>query len=192
MTQLDDLLGRLVGLLDDLAIPYHVGGSFASSFHGVPRTTADLDIVIELDGGRLEALAAALERDFYVSREAMREALHEGRSFNAILLDGSFKIDFFIRGARAFDLEEFRRARPEQIREDGSLTIRIKSPEDLILRKLEWFRAGGERSERQWEDVLNIFRATREQLDVAHLEHWAPKLGIADLLARARSEASLA
>ena len=88
MIQLDDLLGRIVAHLDQLHIPYRVGGSFASSFHGVPRTTADLDVVIELDPGRLDALAAALERDFYVDRQAMLEAVRERRSFNAILLDG--------------------------------------------------------------------------------------------------------
>ena len=192
MTQLDDLLGRIVAQLNQLRIPYHVGGSFASSFHGVPRTTADLDLVIEVDPERLDALAAALERDFYVNRQAMLEAVREQRSFNAILLDGSFKVDFFIRGRRAFDIEEFRRARPQQIREDGSLEVRLKSPEDLILRKLEWLEAGGGQSERQWRDVLGVMRVMEGRLDQAYLERWAAELGVASLLERARAEAKRA
>ena len=57
-----------------------------------------------------------------------------------------------------------------------------------ILAKLEWFRGGGEVSERQWTDVLGILRAGRG-LDKAYLQRGATELGVADLLARALGEA---
>ena len=67
-------------------------------------------------------------------------------------------------------------------------TVLIKSPEDTILRKLEWYCRGGEVSERQWQDVISILAAMRGQLDEAHLDQWAPQLKVADLLERARGE----
>ena len=82
-----EALGRVVMLLDAWGIGYGVGGSLASSYYGVSRTTADADIVVDLQAGHLDALATALEPEFYISRHAMREALRERRSFNAIHLD---------------------------------------------------------------------------------------------------------
>ena len=192
MTTPAQLLARIVRLLDQLGIPYHVGGSVASSWYGHPRSTADLDMVIEADASRLAALAEALSRDFYVPTEAMAEAMAQHSSFNAIALDGPFKIDFFIRGERAFDQEEFRRARAQQLESPERVTVRLKSPEDLILRKLEWFQLGGGVSDHQWQDVLGVLRAMRDRLDDVYLERWAGELGLAALLARARREADSA
>ena len=190
MTNPARLVSRIARLLDQLGISYHVGGSVASSWYGQPRSTADLDVVIEADAAQLAALADALRSEFYVSAEAMAEALAEQRSFNAIELDGPFKVDFFIRGSRPFDREEFQRARAQPLGSAESETIRLKSPEDLILRKLEWFRLGGEVSDHQWQDALGVLRAMRGHLDGSYLERWARDLGISDLLARARKEAT--
>jgi hypothetical protein len=64
----------------------------------------------------------------------------------------------------------------------------VATPEDVLLRKLQWFRAGGETSDRQWRDVLGVMRAQGENLDHAYLDLWAPELEVDDLLARARRE----
>ena len=183
-----ELILEVVTALDRLGIPYHLGGSFASSLYGQSRMTADVDLVIEADAARLEALAAALAGRFYVSPTAMAEALEQQRSFNAILLSGPFKVDFFIRGSRPFDLEEFRRAQPCDIGLERARPVRVKSPEDLVVRKLEWFRLGGEASERQWADVIGVLRAMRGMLDEEYLDRWSGELGLSDLLARAREE----
>jgi hypothetical protein len=186
MTRPENVLVAVVALLDKLSIAYHVGGSFASSFHGTPRTTADLDLVIELQPAQVDALRSGLQSMFYVERDAMADAMRERRSFNAILLDGSFKVDFFILGTRDFDRKEFERA---QLMPIGQMKIRLKTAEDLVLRKLEWYRAGGEASERQWRDVVDILRVSGPGLDWAYTDAWASSLGIADLLDRARAEA---
>lgn len=189
MTTPADLVARIAALLDRLGIPYHVGGSVASSWYGEPRTTADLDVVIEADAPRLEALASALAPDFYVASEALGQAVRSGGSFNAIALDAPFKIDFFLLGSRAFDREEFRRAAPRSLGTGGEGQVRLKSPEDLVLRKLEWYRLGGGVSDRQWRDVLGILSAMSGRLDDAYLDRWATDLGLTDLLARVRRDA---
>ena len=189
MTLPTEFLVHLAGILDRLGIPYHVGGSVASSAHGMYRASADVDVVIDPTSGQLEALAVALESEFYVSRPAMAEALAHRSTFNAIHEATSFKIDFFIKGTGPFDTEELRRSVRQTIGDDRGHSILIKSPEDTILRKLEWYRRGGEVSDRQWQDVVSILAAARS-LDAAHLDRWALELRITDLLERARQEAS--
>jgi hypothetical protein len=185
-----EFLVYIARLLERLGIPYHVGGSVASSAHGMYRASADIDFVIDPTGDQLEALAQALEPEFYVSRSAIAEALSHRDTFNAIHDQTSFKIDFFIKGTSLFDEEELRRSIRQVIGGGGGHAVLLKSPEDTILRKLEWFRRGGEVSERQWQDVLSVLVACRAQLDDSYLEHWSRELGIADLLDRARREVS--
>lgn len=183
-----ELIVGVADVLERLGIPYHVGGSVASSAHGMYRASADVDIVIDPMPDQLEALARALEPEFYVSRSAVTEALAGRTMFNAIHEATSFKVDFFIRGAGAFDAEELRRSIRQPIGPTGERSILIKSAEDTILRKLEWYRRGGEVSDRQWTDVISILATMRGQLDDAHLDRWAMELHVDDLLARARQE----
>lgn len=188
MTLPTEFLVYVAELLERLGIPYHVGGSVASSAHGMYRASADIDFVIDPTSDQLEALASALEPKFYVSRSAMAEALSSRSTFNAIHDETSFKIDFFIKGERPFDAEELRRSIRQNVGDQLGHAVLIKSPEDTILRKLEWFRRGGEVSERQWQDVLSILAAARGQLDEAYLDRWSRELALADLLERARRE----
>jgi hypothetical protein len=59
-----------------------------------------------------------------------------------------------------------------------------------VLRKLEWYRRGGEVSERQWGDVIGVVRAQGERLDRDYMRAWAERLAVADLLDRALREGS--
>ncbi len=68
-------------------------------------------------------------------------------------------------------------------------TAYIASAEDTVLTKLEWYRMGGEVSDRQWRDVLGVLKVQGKRLDLAYLRRWATELGIADLLERALAEA---
>jgi hypothetical protein len=186
MTLPTDFLLHVAELLERLGIPYHVGGSVASSAHGMYRASADVDFVIDPTAEQLAGLARELGSGFYVSQTAMVEALRNRSTFNAIHERTSFKIDFFIKGTAPFDAEELRRSIRQVIGAGQERTILIKSPEDTILRKLEWYRRGGEVSERQWQDVLSILVAMRGRLDEEHLDRWARELGVSDLLDRAR------
>jgi hypothetical protein len=183
---------RLVcGVLDSLGVPYLVGGSFASSIQGVARLTQDADFVVDLRADQLAALAERLSGDFYVNRDAMAEAERGKRSFNAIHVESGFKIDFFVLGREPFDLEEFGRREALALEADESHRIFFKTPEDTILRKLQWYRAGGEVSDQQWRDVLGVLAVSADQLDAGYLSRWAAVLNVADLLERARGEARL-
>ena len=118
------------------------------------------------------------------SREALRIQFAALRRLTAT----SFKIDFFIKGTAPFDAEAQRRSVRQAIGADGTQTVLIKSPEDTILRKLAWFRRGGDISERQWHDVLSVLAAIRGRLDEAYLDRWAAELNVVDLLERARRD----
>jgi len=68
-------------------------------------------------------------------------------------------------------------------------SVYIVSPEDIILAKLEWYRLGGEVSDRQWRDVLGVLKTRAGELDLDYLRKWAGELKVNDLLERALDEA---
>lgn len=106
-------------------------------------------------------------------------------------LDSGIKVDLFVRGDGAFDVEEFRRALPTSLDAAASLQLPVKAPEDPILRKLWWYREGGEVSDQQWRDVLALLALNADVLDHEHIARWAREIGVSDLLERARERAGL-
>jgi hypothetical protein len=131
----------------------------------------------------------ALHAEYYVSTQAARAALRSGDSFNAIHLRTAVKVDVFPVGRDSFDLERLRRRQRIQLSTDPPVHVFVDTPEHSILRKLEWFRRGGEVSERQWQDVQGILRVQGERLDESQLRMWAAHLGVPDLLKRALDQA---
>jgi hypothetical protein len=190
MNELREAFDPVADALEALHIEYRVGGSVASSRFGVARTTLDVDIVADIRIEHVEAFVARLAATYYADAESVREAIARQRSFNVIHLRTMIKVDVFVLKSRAFDRHAFTRSRPEPIGEDHSRLFPFSSPEDNVLLKLEWFRAGGGESRRQWQDVLGILRMQRGRLDLEHLRHWAPSLAVDDLLERALDEAA--
>jgi hypothetical protein len=175
-------------LLETLRVPYVVAGSLASSLHGEPRSTNDVDLVADLDPTTARLFVDSLGEAFYADTSAAIEAAQSGTSFNIVHIETAIKVDVFVAGADAFD--RVRLQRRQRIAIDapaGDDTLYVDTAEDVVLRKLEWYRRGGETSERQWRDVLAVLRV-QQHLDDAHLQTWAKRLGIADLLVRARRE----
>jgi len=181
---------RVIDTLEGLSVPFHLGGSFASTIHGIPRQTADVDIVVDLAAPAGKDLVNALSGDFYVDQHAVDDAITRGSCFNAIHLASGFKVDFFVMGRRQYDRVELQRSVMQQIVADPPRWAPVKSAEDVILRKLQWFEEGGRVSERQWKDVLGVLKTQGDRLEVAYLEEWARRLGLLDLLIKARSEAT--
>ena len=179
---------RVAAAIESAQGSYFVGGSVASSLQGDPRSTNDIDFVVSLPVGRVDALADALGPDFELDRDMLRDALLRARSANGFYLPVLTKIDFFGLGREPFDEIEFARRRPVAVGRAGQ-TLVIKSPEDSVLRKLLWFREGGEVSDKQWRDIVSILRVSRDQIDPAYLSDWATRLRCDDLLARAEKEA---
>ena len=178
-------LGPVLEALRGLGVRHYVGGSIASSAHGVPRASIDADVVAELGLRHAAPFATALRESYYVSDERVRDAVSRRGSFNVIHFETMIKVDVFVSRDRPFDRRAFDRSRPSI--PEGDSEIPVSSPEDTVLAKLEWFRRGGEVSERQWTDVVGILRAGRA-LDEAYLQRGAAELGVADLLARAFEE----
>ena len=179
----------VIEALDELGIAYYIGGSLASSLHGIPRSTMDVDLVAMLEPSQVLEFVGKLQDQYYVDEQTVREAIQRRSSFNLIHFDTSLKIDVFVLKPRDYDQEAFRR-RAHGEGPDGVLTW--ATPEDTVLAKLEWYRLGGETSERQWLDVLGVMKVQAEALDLAYLRQWAPELGVADLLERALVDAGLA
>jgi hypothetical protein len=185
-----EAFSRLLGILDKLEIPYSVGGSVASSFHGVPRMTMHVDLVTDLRRDQADELVALLHPDFYVDASAISDAIIRGLSFNVIHVASAYKFDLFPLRKDEYGRAEFERRHFAGIRIFGPEPIEcaVATAEDTILRKLEWYRAGGETSERQWNDVRGIRKVSGAKLDLAYMRHWARYVEVDDLLERLLSE----
>jgi hypothetical protein len=183
-------LHPVVSAFGSLRIRYYVGGSLASAMLGVARATLDADVVADVRLEHVEPLAQALESQYYLDRDAIREAIRRRGSFNFIFLPRTYKVDVFILKSDDFDQESLARAKPAPIFPgDPSSVVPFLSPEDSVLHKLRWYRMGQEVSDRQWLDVVTLMKVQGGRLDSAYLDRWAPVLAIADLLARARRAA---
>lgn len=182
-------LQRVLTAFRKLGIPYALGGSLASSLWGVPRGTNDADVMVLPFPGREEELAKCFPAEFYLSVPAVKEAIQKRRSFNIINTATGFKTDIFVSSERDFDKSAFRRRVNRDVPAAGHGTVDVLSAEDVVLLKLEWYRAGGETSERQWGDVGGVLKSNGSTLDRSYLIHWAKELGVADLLATALDDA---
>jgi hypothetical protein len=167
---------------------YFVGGSLASSLQGEPRATNDIDIVVALPIGGVPALVRTLGADFEVDTDMLRDALLHGRSCNIFHLPSVTKVDLFAVGPSPYDETEFARRQRVPVGSGGRSLV-VKTAEDTVLRKLLWHREGGLVSERQWRDVVGVLRFSGGRMDQQYVASWAVRLGIGDLLERARGEA---
>ena len=181
----------VVEALEQLEVPYHIGGSVASSFNGIPRMTIDIDIVANLKLEHVRPLVRLLEADYYIDEDAVRDAVKRRSSFNIIHFESILKVDVFIPKSRLFDQEELRRVRLKTL-EGSERTFYVASPEGTILNKLEWYRMGGEVSDRQWNDILGVLKVQGTHLDMDYLQRWARALMVGDLFERALVDAGLA
>jgi hypothetical protein len=182
------VMQKVIEVLDRLGVPYLVGGSFASSIYGTYRATADVDLVADLRFEHITTLVKALSDQFYIDEDSVRDAIRLRRSFSAIHLATSFKVDVFIPQQRPYSPAQFQRRVRQTIWTDPEYAVYLASAEDNLLAKLEWYRLGGEVSDRQWRDILGVIKTQGERLDFAYLHQWAAALNVADLLEKALLE----
>ncbi len=173
--------------LEVIGAEYYIGGSVASSLQASARSTNDVDFVVAMAPHHAQALADELGPEFDVDVNSLREAIRSRWSWNIFHSATGVKIDLMMRQATEYDLTAFARRRRFKI--DVDCEPFLKSVEDSILKKLQWYRDGGEQSSTQWRDVVELLRVNRREVDRDYLDWWAGKLGIAALLSRAGDEA---
>jgi hypothetical protein len=175
---------QVIDALERVDAAYVIGGSLASTIHGVVRTTLDTDIVADLSLRQAQPFADLLT-GFYLDIDTIRHAIRTRSSFNVIHLATMFKVDIFISKNRPFDRQQLGRRQAWIADPDSGRTIYVATPEDTVLSKLAWYRLGGEISDRQWRDILGVLAVQGDRLDLAYMRQWAVALDVSDLLERA-------
>jgi hypothetical protein len=177
MSDTADVITKVTTLLDAARIPYMVAGSFASSIHGKPRTTQDLDVVIDADRQSVEALVRELPPDdWYADLDAARDAVQRRTMFNLIDMTSGWKVDLIVRKNRPFSIAEFER---RTLTEALGVSFHVATAEDTVIAKLEWSKDSGG-SERQRRDIQGILELKGSAIDRAYVERWVADLGLAD------------
>ena len=165
---------RFAALLETAGVPYMLTGSFASGYHGSPRASQDIDIVIAPTLGSLNAFLSLLPEDrYYVNRDTALDAYGRESLFNVVDFASGWKVDLICRKARPFSVTEFDRRSP---RDFGGRQVFLASAEDVLLAKLEWAKLA--ESERQMEDAAGILRVQGEALDRDYVGRWVVALGL--------------
>src|SRR5579859_5929782 len=179
--QLQRAFQTILDALNHLKIPFMIGGSLASSVHGVFRSTNDIDIVADLQERHVAPFVARLGGAFYADPEAMTHVIH---------FESGYKFDIFPVGGNPYYRAQLERCLLQEVALSAteSILCSVATAEDIILAKLAWYRAGGEQSERQWNDVRGIRSVQGDRLDQPYMREWADRLGVDDLLKKLLSE----
>lgn len=180
-----DTLRDVVAALDAVGIPHMLAGSFASSLHGVARTTADIDLVIDPPAAAVERLLRGLDRARFYVDEGVARTSRPGDQFNVVDTSTGWKVDLVHVRDRPFSKTEFARRSAANVL---GVEVYVATAEDTVLAKLEWSSGSG--SDRQVQDVSDLLRVRRDDLDDAYLDRWAEELGLAGHLASARRAAT--
>lgn len=168
-----DCLRRLNGA----GLSYLLTGSMASNYWGIPRTTHDLDFVIQLPPSAVPKMMTAFTGDFLLDEAAVRAAYQPPHQFNAIDQRSTLKVDFWLLCPVPFEHEMF--ARRKQVKLFGEVAW-IGTAEDVLLHKLYWNRITP--SDRQLGDAAGIVAVQQGLLDGGYMQSWAKELGVTENL----------
>jgi len=181
-----ELLKKVVAVLSASGIEYMLTGSVASSLQGEPRSTHDIDLVVLMLPDVAQKLVQAFPApDYFLSAEAIADAIRHRSMFNLLSLSDGEKVDFWILTDEPFDRSRFARRRTQHVLE---LTLQVSTPEDTILAKLRWAKLSGG-SEKQFTDALRVFEVQGSLLDLDYLDDWASRLNVDELWQRLLAEA---
>lgn len=171
-----DLIDFIVPILEELEIPYAIGGSVAAMAYGDPRTTNDLDVVVELAPEDVPLLLARFPRpQCYHDEQAAREAVRSGGQFNIIFAELALKIDVYVAADPIARLQ-IERAVP--LATPGGLVARFSAPEELIVKKLGFYDFSG--SERHLRDIAAMLRHSAHLIDRERITRLAAETGLGE------------
>ena len=189
-----DILSALTPVtkaFDQLSIQYYIGGSVASSIHGMARATMDVDIVADIREFHIAKLKKILEEEYYIDEDMIKGAIDSSSSFNLIHFETAFKIDIFIYKDEPHQRNAIERKVKDRFDEELDFEYYFSAPEDIIIAKLQWFVQGNKVSERQWLDIIGVIKVQADNLDKKYLKSWAKKLGLYELLKKAFLECDI-
>ncbi len=181
-----ELLRYVIGTLEKLGLRYFVTGSVATIFFGEPRFTNDIDVVVDLPAGRIPDFCAAFQSpDFYLAEERVRQAVGRRGQFNIIHPASGLKIDVMVPAETPFNRSRFSRAK--RLSPSPDYDAVFTSPEDVILKKMEYYREGN--SDKHLRDIAGILKISGERLDLSYIDEWAERLGLSDIWIDVRAAA---
>lgn len=170
-----ELLSKVLHFLEENCIEYMITGSVVSSLQGEPRATHDIDIVVNITKAAIPLLVQTFRSPlFYLSEEAIKDAVERKSMFNLLDTSGGDKVDFWLLTDEPFDQERFGRKYKEDL---PGMTMFVSSPEDTILMKLRWAKMSGG-SVKQFTDALRVYELQYGILDLAYMNEWAAQLFI--------------
>lgn len=173
-----ELLERVVAIFERLGIPYFVTGSVAAMAYGEPRLTNHIDIVAAVVESQVPLLIEAFPADdYYISSDMIREAIRHHTQFNIIHPASGLKVDVIIRRDSPFDRSRFQRIR--RIHPAPSYEANFASPEDVIIKKMEYYSEGG--SEKHLRDITGMLLTSPDEIDRSYIERWAGILGLSEI-----------
>jgi hypothetical protein len=172
------LAGELHQIFASINISYYVSRGVASSIHGEPRSTHDLDLVIEINQNQIYLLVETLETSGYYCPAGAVEDLQSGygNMLNITHTETIANADIYITDNSPFATSQMNRRVLVDV--EGIPIFWIASAEDTILQKLRWGK--GSKSEKQWRDVLGIIKLQADNLDYGYLAEWAEYLDLID------------
>ncbi|OGZ84532.1 MAG: hypothetical protein A2599_01415 [Candidatus Staskawiczbacteria bacterium RIFOXYD1_FULL_39_28] len=176
-----ELLAKIVEILEDLKIPYAITGGFAISVWGNPRSTNDIDIIVEMAEKNIKPLIkkmTAVKKSIYADEDMVRDATERKGEFNFIDPDMGVKVDFFVLANNPYNKLKIKRAILRDV--SGVTKAYFVSPEDLILSKLLWGKESN--SWKQREDVKTVLQNSKIKLDYKYIKNWAEKQGTLEIL----------
>jgi hypothetical protein len=154
-----------------------VTGSIATILYGEPRFTNDIDVVVQLPPEAVEAFCAAFPQgEFYLDAERILSAIARRGQFNVIHPASGLKVEVIIPAMDAFDRSRFTRVR--RVHPAAGLAADFAAPEDVILKKLQYYAAGG--SDKHLRDVAGVLRISGTDVDRDYVATWAERLGVLD------------
>jgi hypothetical protein len=177
----EELLAKIVEILEELKIPYAITGGFAVSVWGRPRSTNDIDIIVEMAEKNVKPLVSEiniLKKDIYADEDMVRDATERKSEFNFIDPDMGVKVDFFVLADNPYNKLKIKRAVLQDV--FGVTKAYFVSPEDLILSKLLWSKESS--SWKQREDVKTVLNNSKIKLDFKYINNWAEKQGTVEIL----------
>ncbi|HAF96178.1 MAG: hypothetical protein A2X34_02055 [Elusimicrobia bacterium GWC2_51_8] len=180
-------LKTVVNALEANAIQYMLGGSFASSFYGIPRATFDADLVVEISPTAAVRLYASLKDAFYADPEDISQAAKKHASFNLIHLETAFKVDIFPLKTDDYSKQAFTRRIKQTLFPGSGAGLWLQAPEDVVISKLLWHKLGGEASIKQPADIVGVLKTQAGALDIKYLKLWLKQLGLTDLFKKIES-----